>query len=180
MRTSISELEALAALAGGVDAAADTIGLDEELYQRAVDDERLSRTEEAEIDRQFAEFADTGGTLAATWERLSQTFEFELSPVVSDAISNHIQKTTAQAAKKVNQIQNKLDTAYNQLDRARSIQQVEKIEAKIGALSEQYRAAYVEFEKPIKEFIGALDEVNWDVYDRDNEFWQWFREIYGD
>jgi hypothetical protein len=129
MRTSISELEAFCALAGGVDRAADELYLDEELLQRALDDEPLSRLEESEIDRQVAEYAEYPGERVDvdTWDRVSELFEYELSPVVVGAI---------------------VDYAFGR-------------------------------GHDLDAMIDALEACGWDIEDRENEFWDWFREMYG-
>ncbi len=90
MRTFISELTALAALLGGVDEAARETGIDEELYQRAIEHGDLSRLEEADIDSNYAEFLDSADADMTEQLRLGDALFMNLTDRQIDTIFDHV------------------------------------------------------------------------------------------
>jgi hypothetical protein len=90
MRTFISELTALAALLGGVDEAARETGIDEEVYQRAVEHGDLSRLEEAEVDRNFAVFLDSADDEMTEQLRLGDALFMNLTDRQIDKIFTEV------------------------------------------------------------------------------------------
>lgn len=94
MRTFTSELIALAALRGGVDAAARDTGIDEELYQRAVDRGSLSRLDEAHIDTNFAEWLSNADADDVEQLRLGDTLFWNLTDGQIDALLDYVTEGT--------------------------------------------------------------------------------------
>src|ERR1043165_3136196 len=90
MRTFLSELTALAALLGGVDEAARETGIDEEVYQRAIEHGDLTRLEEAEIDRNFAEFLASADADTSEQLRLGEALFMNLTDRQIDKIFTEV------------------------------------------------------------------------------------------
>lgn len=90
MRTFVSELTALAALLGGVDEAARETGIDEELYQRAIEHGDLTRLEEAEIDTNYAAFLDDADADITEQLRLGDALFMNLTDGQIDAIVDYV------------------------------------------------------------------------------------------
>lgn len=90
MRTFVSELTALAALLGGVDEAARETGIDEDVYQRAVEQGDLSRLEEAEIDRNYAIFLNSADADMIEQLRLGDALFMNLTDRQIDTIFAYV------------------------------------------------------------------------------------------
>lgn len=90
MRTFISELTSLAALLGGVDEAAREIGIDEDLYQRAIEHGNLTRLEEAEIDTNYAKFLDNADVDTIEQLRLGDALFMNLTDRQIDKIYDEV------------------------------------------------------------------------------------------
>lgn len=162
-RYTRGEYNALIALTGGdTSEAADLIGVDGDYLQAAADGRKLPRPVEKEIERALEDYRDENPDESDVIERVGDVLEWY--PELITVIDNDGVAETLRDYPEFTDVLNSFNPGV--------------IEIVVNWATQTKAGGTRVRQRDLSPFVDALIADDFDIRDKDSQFWRWFRSIY--